>query len=130
MPGLVLLWLRLCANNEATVFFLGMETPRPNRELDVEVKEDKVVEDDDDVGCVGSSLAFIERFSGASSDDVVDVLGFPISELTSSAKGLPLTVWLRTFVPLLMVLLLMQLLPLVVTVTELLLLIVAGKRSN
>ena len=108
-----------------------METPRPNRELEVEVKEDKVVEDDDDVGCVGSSLAFIERLSGASSDDVVDVLGFPISELTSSAKGLPLTVWLRTFVPLLMVLLLlMLLLLLVVTVTELLLLIVAGKRSN
>lgn len=103
-----------------------METPRPSLELDVD--EDKVAEDDDEVGCCdGSSLAFIERFSGASSDEVVDdVLGFPISELTSSAKGLPLTVWLRAFVPLLMVLLLRLLV--VVTVTELL--VVAGKRSS
>jgi hypothetical protein len=105
-----------------------MDTPRPSLELDVD--EDKVAdEDDDEVGCCdGSSLAFIERFSGASSDEVVDcdVLGFPISELTSSAKGLPLTVWLRAFVPLLMVLLLRLLV--VVTVTELL--VVAGKRSS
>lgn len=103
-----------------------METPRPSLELDVDVDEDKVAEDDEVGCCDGSSLAFIERFSGASSDEVVDVLGFPISELTSSARGLPLTVWLRAFVPLLMVLLLMLLV--VVTVTELL--VVAGKRSS
>lgn len=108
------------------MFFLGMETPRPSLELDVDVDEDKVAEDDEVGCCDGSSLAFIERFSGASSDEVVDVLGFPISELTSSARGLPLTVWLRAFVPLLMVLLLMLLV--VVTVTELL--VVAGKRSS
>ena len=29
--GLVLLWLRLWASNEATVFFLGIDTPRPSR---------------------------------------------------------------------------------------------------
>ena len=41
-----------------------------------------------------SSLVFIDRFNGASSgfDDEDDVLGLPINELTSRAKGLPFTV--------------------------------------
>lgn len=96
-----------------------METPRPNRELDV---DDDILADDE--GCVLSSFVFIERFNGASSD--VDVLGLPINELTSNANGLPLTVWLLAFVPLLIVLLLMLLV--VVTVTELL--VVVGRRSS
>ena len=29
--GLLLRWLRLCASNDATVFFFGIDTPRPNR---------------------------------------------------------------------------------------------------
>ena len=29
--GLLLRWLRLCASRDATVFFFGIDTPRPNR---------------------------------------------------------------------------------------------------
>ena len=43
-----------------------------------------------------SSFVFIDKFNGASSgldvDDVDDVDGFPIRELTSSASGFPFTV--------------------------------------
>lgn len=71
---------------------------------------DVVPEDEEDDGwlqAVDSSFVFIDKLSGASSDDVPDVLGLPINELTSKAKGLPLTVWLRALVPLLMLLLLL-----------------------
>ena len=41
-----------------------------------------------------SSFVFMDRFNGASSglDDVDDVDGLPIKELTSSASGFPFTV--------------------------------------
>ena len=74
------------------MFFFGIETPRPSRELVVVVV------------AVGCCSVFIDKLRGASSDDV---LGFPINELTSKASGLPLTVWLLAFVPLLTLLLLL-----------------------
>lgn len=89
------------------MFFLGIETPRPNLELAVDSWEE--------AGVVSSllPLVFIDRLSGASPLSVVDpaatvvvaaevdeaevdedddVLGFPINELTSRASGFPLTV--------------------------------------
>ena len=75
--------------------FLGIETPRPSRELDVVV----VV-----VVAVGCCSVCIDKLRGASSDDV---MGLPINELTSKASGLPLTVWLLAFVPLLTLLFLL-----------------------
>lgn len=88
------------------MFFLGTETPRPRRELLLLLPV---------VAAEGldSSLAdvFIERLRGASpppeaaaeedsavavgtdeEEAGVDVLGLPIRELTSSARGFPLTV--------------------------------------
>ena len=71
------------------MFFLGIKTPRPSRELVVVA--------------VGCCAVCIDKFRGASSDDV---MGLPINELTPKASGLPLTVWLLAFVPLLTLLLL------------------------
>ena len=105
------------------MFFLGTETPRPSRELLVVVGA--VVADEVD-GWAGSSLVvFMERFNGASSDPV-DVLGLPMSELTSNATGLPFTVWLLAFVPLLTLLLLL----LFDADAVLLVVPVPGRRSN
>ena len=84
------------------MFFFGIDTPRPSLELTAAAVVVVVV-----VVVEESSFVFIDRFSGASSDVVADVLGLPINELTSNANGLPFTVWLRALVPLLLLLLLL-----------------------
>lgn len=84
-----------------------MDTPRPRRELPVEW-----------LSSLGVVVVFIDKLSGASpllsvvvaavaAAGDVEELGFPIRELTSKARGFPLTVWLLTLELLLFVVLLL-----------------------